>query len=128
MSNSKTVQPAESAAEVKSELALLPSVDIYEDAKNITLKADLPGVSKEGLSIELDGETLTIEARLNTDMPESMTTLYADVNGNRYVRRFSLSSELEVGKINAEMKNGELTLIIPKREDLQPRKIEVKVG
>ncbi|TBT23416.1 Hsp20/alpha crystallin family protein, partial [Vibrio parahaemolyticus] len=84
--------------------------------------------SKEGLSIELDGETLTIEARLNTDMPESMTTLYADVNGNRYVRRFSLSSELEVGKINAEMKNGELTLIIPKREDLQPRKIEVKVG
>ena len=128
MSDSKTVQPAESAAEVKSELILRPSVDIYEDAKGITLKADLPGVSKEGLGIELDGETLTIEATLDIDMPESMTALYADVNGTRYVRSFALSSELETGNINAEMKNGELTLTIPKREEVQPRKIEVKAG
>jgi HSP20 family molecular chaperone IbpA len=54
--------------------------------------------------------------------------LYADVNATRFRRSFTLSNELEADKISAEMKNGELTLHLPKRAELQPRKIEISAS
>ena len=58
-------------------------------------------------------------------MPEGMEALYADLNAARYRRSFTLGNELETDKISAEVKNGELTLRLPKRAELQPRKIAV---
>ncbi len=128
MSDNKTVQSDVSKTETESEVILRSQVDIYEDANGIILKADLPGVPKEGLNIELDGEALTIEGRASIETPEGMEVLYADVMGTRYVRSFSLSGGLEADGVNAELKNGELTLVIPKRAEVQPRKIEVKAS
>ena len=108
--------------------SLRPAVDIYEDAQGITLKADLPGVSRERLTIEVDGNTLAIKGQVSIDMPEGMQALYADVRATRYERNFTLSNELEAEKISAEMKDGVLTLNVHKRAELQPRKIEVSVG
>lgn len=62
------------------------------------------------------------------DMPKGIESLYADINHTRFRRQFILSSELETDKISAEMKNGELTLHLPKRAELQPRKIEVSAS
>jgi len=107
---------------------LHPLVDIYEDASGITLKADLPGVSREQLDVQVDGDTLTIQGDVAIDMPEDMEATYADVNTMRYRRSFTLSRELETDQISAEMKNGELTLSVPKRAELQPRKIEISAG
>ncbi len=128
MSDNKTVQSDVSKTETENEVILRSQVDIYEDANGIILKADLPGVPKEGLNIELDGETLTIEGRASIETPEGTEVLYADVMGTRYVRSFSLSGGLEADGVNAELKNGELTLVIPKRAEVQPRKIEVKAS
>ena len=61
-------------------------------------------------------------------MPEGMEAIHADVRSTRYQRSFALSSELDGSKIDATLKDGVLTLRIPKREELQPRKIEVRVG
>ena len=61
-------------------------------------------------------------------MPEGMESLYADISHTRFRRNFTLSNELEADKINAEIKDGVLTLYLPKREELQPRKIEVSAG
>ena len=124
----KTADKAQAPQRAEQEIYLRPPVDIYEDKSGITLKADLPGVSRERLNVQLDGDTLTIEGEAAIDMPESMEALYADVNATRYRRSFTLSHELETDKINAEMKNGELTLTIPKRAELQPRKIEIRAG
>ena len=107
---------------------LRPLVDIYEDTSGITLKADLPGVSREQLEVQVEGDTLTLQGDVAIDMPEDMEATYADVNTMRYRRSFTLSRELETDKISAEIKNGELTLSMPKRAELQPRKIEISAG
>ncbi|MGD8911773.1 MAG: Hsp20/alpha crystallin family protein [Candidatus Thiodiazotropha sp.] len=108
--------------------SIRPDVDIFEDEIGITLMADLPGVTKEGLDIQLDKETLSIDGKVQIDMPETMQAVYADVNVTRYQRSFALSSELDGDKVEASLKDGVLSLRIPKREQYQPRKIEIHNG
>lgn len=129
MSENKAVQQAgDPARGAETEAAIRPYVDIYEDATGITLKADLPGVSRERLDIQVDNDTLTIRGEAAIDMPEGMEPIYADINTNHYRRSFTLSKELDLDHISAELKNGELTLRLPKRAEVQPRKIEVQAG
>jgi HSP20 family protein len=108
--------------------ALLPPVDIYEDAEGIVLKADLPGVSRDRLSVQVDKDTLVIEGEAAIEMPDDMEALYADLRTTQFRRSFTLSRELQVDQIDAQMQDGVLTLKVPKRAELQPRKIQIKVG
>jgi HSP20 family molecular chaperone IbpA len=110
------------------EVFLRPAVDIYEDASRITMIADLPGVSRDRLDVQVDGTNLLIEGQAALDLPEDTEAVLADVRSTRYRRSFTLSKELEKDGISAEMKDGVLTLHLPKRAELQPRKIEVSVG
>jgi HSP20 family protein len=110
------------------ETALRPYVDIFEDAEGITLHADMPGVSKDGLRIEVDKDTLLVEGNAHIDMPEGMEAVYADMHTTRYRRSFSLSRELETEKIDASLKDGVLSVRIPKRAEVRPRKIEVRTA
>ena len=112
---------------VRPEAALLPPVDVIEDASGITLLADLPGVPKENLNLQLEAGGLTIEGTVALNMPEGMESGHAEVRLPRYRRVFTLSKELDSEKTTAEFKNGVLKLRIPKAEHVQPRKIEVKV-
>jgi HSP20 family protein len=109
-----------------SDVVLRPPVDIYEDAEGITLMADLPGVSRERLNIEVDKDMLLIEGDAQVDMPEGMEALYADVRTPRYRRSFTLSGELETGAIDASLKDGVLSVHIPKRAEVRPRRIDVR--
>jgi HSP20 family molecular chaperone IbpA len=109
----------------ESERYIRPPVDIYEDAEGITLLADLPGVSRDRLNIQVEGNTLSIDGQVAIDMPESVEALHADVRVTRYHREFTLSRELESDRIKAQMNDGVLALKLPKRAELQPRKIEV---
>ena len=102
-------------------------VDIYEDEAGITLYADLPGVSSDKLNVEVEKDTLLIEGEISLDMPQGMEASYVDVLSAGYRRSFTLSRELEPEKIQAKIKDGVLTLHIPKREEVRPRKITVRV-
>jgi HSP20 family molecular chaperone IbpA len=108
--------------------AVLPRVDVLEDDGGITLLADLPGVSKEQLELHVDGDTLTIEGHVEPQVPEQLQPVYAEVRVPHYRRAFTLSSELEPGRIEANLKDGVLRLRIPKHERAQPRRINVQVG
>lgn len=108
--------------------ALVPPVDIVEDPNGITLRADLPGVSKETLSIRVDGETLTLEGAVALGESKDLRGVYAEVRVARYRRSFALGRDLDTEKIEAAMKNGVLTLRVPKREQAKPRRIEVKAA
>jgi len=105
---------------------LRPPVDVFEGADGITLRLDMPGVAKERLSVQAEKDTLTIEGDVQIAMPEGMEALYAEIHSNRYRRSFSLSGELDSDKAEASLKDGVLTLRIPKRAELRPRRIEVR--
>ena len=106
--------------------ALRPAVDIFEDESGITLRADMPGVSRDSLDIQVDRDTLTIEGRAELGTPESMEALYADLQSNRYRSSFTLSGELDSDNIEANLAKGVLTLRIHKRAEHRPRRIEVQ--
>lgn len=112
---------------VRPEAALLPPVDVIEDKSGITLYADLPGVPKDKLHLELEADSLTIEGEVALDTPQGMESSHAEVRLPRYRRVFTLSKELDSEKASAEFKQGVLKLRIPKAEHAQPRKIEIKV-
>jgi HSP20 family protein len=111
----------------EEEITLAPAVDIFEDAHSITVQAEMPGVSKERLNVQADRNTLVIEGDVAIEIPEGMEALYADVRSTRYRRSFVLSGELETDRIEAGLKDGVLTVRIPKRAEYRPRKIEVRV-
>jgi HSP20 family protein len=112
--------------EREPEVFLRPPVDIFENAEGITLLLDMPGVSKDRLNVQADKNTLTIEGEVRISTPEGMEALYAEVQSTHYRRSFSLSSELEADKAQANLKDGVLTVRIPKRAELRPRSIDVK--
>jgi len=105
---------------------LIPPVDVFEDENGITVKADLPGVSKDNLSIRVDGETLAIEARVSLGEAQKLDVVYAEIRVAQYKRSFVLSRELDTSKIEAAIKNGVLNLRVPKLERAKPRRIEIR--
>ena len=112
-------------ARAENEAALVPPVQVIENAQGITVYADLPGVSKESLELNIEHDTVTIEGRLALDVPEGLEVTHAEVSIPRFRRVFTLSKELDSNKISAELVNGVLTLRIPKAEHAQPRRIPV---
>jgi HSP20 family protein len=110
----------------RDEVALRPPMDIFEDAEGITIEADMPGVAKDRLHVQVEANTLLIEGEVQVDLPETAEALYADVRSTRYSRSFTLSSELQADNIDASLKDGVLRLRIPKQPEQRPRRIEVK--
>lgn len=119
---------AQSTQAAPAQQSLRPAVDIFETKDGLTLVADMPGVAKDGLALHVDGDTLEISGEAVIDLPQDMRPLFAEVRATRYRRSFTLSKELDAERIGAKLKDGVLTLTIPKRAELQPRKIQVNVN
>lgn len=107
---------------------LMPPVDVIEDANGITLYADLPGVPKDRLHIQVEADTLTLEGEIVLTVPEGMDATHAEVSLPRYKRVFTLSKELDADQVAAEFNQGVLKLRIPKAAHLQPRRVEIQVA
>jgi HSP20 family protein len=118
--------PLARASESEPESGMRPPVDVFEDADGLTLLADLPGVSKERLNVRVERDTLIVEGDVQITLPEQMQAVYADIRSTHYQRRFALSDELDAESIEASLKDGVLTVRIPKRPETKPRRIEVR--
>lgn len=125
---SEATKDAPSAATQTERPALVPLVDITEDEHGITMLADMPGVSKETLHVEVDASTLTIEGSIDIGDVNEMRVLHAEVQAPRYRRQFSLSRELDISAIDASLEHGVLRLRLPKSEAAKPRRIDVRVS
>jgi len=115
----------EQSSQAPEQPALLPPVDVIEDAEGITVYADLPGVPKERLDVHIDGEVLVIEGEMGLEMPQQMEAMHVEVSLPRYRRVFTLSRELDPERMSAELKQGVLKVRIHKAEHAKPRRIEV---
>jgi HSP20 family protein len=107
---------------------IIPPVDILEDQEGITVKADLPGVAKESLSISVEGDTLTVEATVDLGDTTQLKSVYAEIRTPHYKRSFVLSRDLDTEQVTASLEHGVLTLRVPKREQAKPRRIEIKAA
>lgn len=118
----------ESTAEDRRRAAMMPPVDVVEDAGGITLYADLPGASKDQLHLRVDGDQLAIDAEIALPTVEGLTPLHAEVTRNVYQRTFTLSKELDANQVSAELAHGVLRVRIPKAAHAQPRRVDVRVA
>jgi HSP20 family protein len=106
----------------------MPLTDIYENNDNFFLKVDLPGINKEDVKINFTDGQLTIsgERKQETESKEGKFHRVERSYG-KYYRSFTLPKKIQEDKIDAEFKNGQLTVRIPKSEEAKPRELEIKV-
>ena len=125
----KPKQEVSTAAEqTRPGLVFTPSVDIFETDREITLLADLPGVSPENLTIDLRENTLTLTGEVDSTEGADQEALLVEYETGKYHRQFSLSNLIDQSKIDAKLNDGVLRLTLPKVEEAKPRKIEVNIG
>ncbi|MEJ5349502.1 MAG: Hsp20/alpha crystallin family protein [Desulfosoma sp.] len=105
----------------------MPAVDILETEEALTLVADMPGVSPENVDIDIRDDQLTIRGTVTLE-GEGETVLLREYGVGDYFRQFTLGRIIDQSKIEASMKNGVLTLTLPKVDKAKPRKVEVKTG
>ena len=105
--------------------SFVPVTDIYEAENALTVVLEMPGVDKGSVDINVEAGVLTIEGRLDFSKYEDMQPVYTEYNIGHYRRSFSLSNKVDQTRISAEMKDGVLTLMLPKAEEAKPRRIAV---
>lgn len=103
----------------------VPTADIFETEPSLTLVLEMPGVEKSNVDVSVEDGILTVQGRLAFSKYEGLQPLYTEYNIGHYRRSFSLSNKVDQSKISAEMKDGVLTLILPKAEEAKPRRIAV---
>jgi HSP20 family protein len=103
----------------------VPAVDIYESENALTLLADMPGVPIDNIDIDLDSDQLTIHGRVDQGEQKGKV-IFKEYTYGDYYRQFTLSSDIDRGRIQASMKDGVLKLVLPKAEAAKPRKITVQ--
>lgn len=103
----------------------LPTADIYETRDALTVILEMPGVEKNNVDVRVEDGVLNVQGRLDLSKYQDLQPLYTEYNVGHYSRSFQLSSKIDQNSIGAELKDGVLTLTLPKVEDAKPRKIEV---
>lgn len=107
-------------------LTRTPAVDVEETSHGITMWLDVPGVTRDKLEIEVHDNNLRIQGDATVPTPEKLELRYAEIRESRFVRNFTLGSDLDTANIEANLQDGVLKLTIPRREEARPRRIEVQ--
>ena len=103
----------------------VPVTDIFETDEALTVVMEMPGVDKGNVEVSVENDVLTINGRIDFSKYEGILPLYTEYNIGDYSRSFDLSSKIEQDSIKAELKDGVMTLILPKAKKAQPRRVAV---
>jgi HSP20 family molecular chaperone IbpA len=103
----------------------VPSADIYETQDALTVILEMPGVEKNNVDVRVEDGVLSVLGKLDLSKYQGLQPLYIEYNVGHYSRSFQLSSKVDQSKIAAELKDGVLSLTLPKVEQAKPRTIEV---
>ena len=102
-----------------------PQTDIFETSEALTLVLEMPGVDKGSVEVKVENDVLNIEGRVDFSKYDGLQPLYTEYNVGHYARSFRLSSKIEQEGISAELRDGVMTLVLPKAEKAKARKIRV---
>jgi HSP20 family protein len=104
----------------------LPAADIYEDEDALSVILEMPGVDRGNVEVSIEDGFLKVGGRLDFSKYQDLQPLYTEYNIGHYSRSFSLSDKIDQNKIAAEMKNGVLSLTLPKAKEAKARIIQIK--
>ena len=131
MAQSQALEPREKKELVSKEEKTVPAryyvpnTDIHETEDALTVFMELPGVEKKDLSIDLENDTLRVDARIDFSKYEGLDPLYTEYNVGHFTRAFTLSSKIDQQQISAQLEDGVLTLTLKKSQEAMPRKIAI---
>jgi HSP20 family protein len=109
--------------------SFVPPVDIYEDAKKLSIKLEVPGIREEDLDIKLVDQTLTIHGERKLAEEEKTENFHRiERRYGQFTRSFTLPNTVDTEKVQAHFEHGVLTLELPKRPEAQPKQIKVSIG
>ena len=106
--------------------SLVPPVDIFEASDGLAVVVDLPGVEKDAVDVRVENDVLTISGKTSGE-PHG-DALYREFQLLNFYRQFQLSEQVDQEKIRAELKNGVLSIHLPKAEKAKPKQITVNVA
>jgi HSP20 family protein len=108
--------------------AWAPAVDVYEDAEQMRLTAELPGLDPKEVDIRIENGLLTLRGERKLEKEEKQENYHRiETRYGSFVRSFALPNYVDTDKVRAEFKNGLLNVFLPKREESKPKQIKVKV-
>jgi len=108
--------------------AFMPNADIFDTEDALTVVLEMPGVDRDNINISIENGVLTVEGKINFAQYEGLQPVYSEYNVGPYRRSFRISSRIDQDKISAEMRDGVITLMLPKAEEAKPRRIEVRTA
>ena len=103
----------------------VPVTDIFETDEALTVILEMPGVDKDNVDLKVENDVLKIDGWINFSRYEGLQPVYTEYNIGNYARSFQLSSKIDQDRISAELRDGVMTLVLPKSEKAKPRKIAV---
>ena len=104
---------------------VLPAINLYEREHEVVIVADMPGVSEQSVELTVEKHVLTVSGKTEAAAPAGYELRYREFTPVEYRRVFSLTSDLDAEHIQAAIKNGVLTITLPKAEQAKPRRIAV---
>jgi len=105
---------------------VLPSADVLETLDAYLLMLDMPGAAKEGISVAMEGESLTVRGSTESLQDNDVELVFSEIRSGAYLREFTLGRDLDRENIEATYEDGVLTLRLPKKESMKPREIAVR--
>jgi HSP20 family protein len=103
----------------------VPATDIFETDEALTVSLEMPGVDKDKVDVKVENDVLKIEGWIDFSRYEGLQPVYTEYNIGNFARSFQLSSKIDQDRISAELRDGVMTLVLPKSERAKTRKISV---
>jgi len=102
-----------------------PKTNMYDNGDSFQVVAEVPGVAKEDLNVRIQGNYLELSGTRNFEVPEGYKAHRVERDASTFTRSFTLSAEVDADKIEAVLKDGLLTLVLPKAESAKPKQISI---
>jgi HSP20 family protein len=112
--------------QAEEQRVVMPLVSIRETEKEIVVEAEMPGLKKENISVDLEGDQLIVIGKQHEQTPKDFTVVYQERTPFEYRRFFTIETEIDSQNISAQYENGILSVTLPKSERVQPKRIAVQ--